>query len=210
MITDNIKVIVFDFDGTLVESNKPKYDAFFKLFPNDDYHRGIISGVLSTDLEKSRYVILKHIIDKLGVSNEKKPEDWVASLAEKYNDLVIQVAKTCDEKPGAKEVLDKLSTRYHLYLSSTTPEEPLKEIINYRNWSGYFIDIYGYPRKKPETILEILQKESVDNKEIIVVGDGESDRTSASETGCQFYHINENNSLEKVLKEYIKGRFYGN
>ncbi len=33
----SIKVIVFDFDGTLVDSNELKYNSYFKLFP-DDHH----------------------------------------------------------------------------------------------------------------------------------------------------------------------------
>ena len=148
-----ISVVVFDFDGTLVESNRLKYDAFFDLFPHDAYHAKIISQVLAASGEESRYRILEKILQKLKTTPTVRLEDTVQKLASRYNDIVVEGAKTCPECPGAETLLQELFSRYALYLSSTTPEEPLREVLSFRNWSGYFKDIFGYPRKKPETAL---------------------------------------------------------
>ena len=103
-----IKVIVFDFDGTLIDSNELKYDAFFKLFPSGDYQKKIVTEVLSEFFQESRYVILREIIKKVnsGIINEGELDNRVNELATEYNDLVVAGAKHCKEKPVAKEVLE--------------------------------------------------------------------------------------------------------
>ncbi|MEF9438499.1 MAG: HAD family hydrolase, partial [Candidatus Mariimomonas ferrooxydans] len=119
--------------------------------------------------------------------------------AETHNTIVVSEAKTCKEKPGAKKTLDFLGRRFPLYLSSTTPEAALREIVKDRKWDTCFCDIFGYPREKANTLLEVMKKEQVNADEVLVVGDGESDRLSASETGCRFFYIEPNNMLENLL-----------
>lgn len=184
-----IRVIVFDFDGTLVESNRLKYEAFFRLFPDDANHKAVVRQVLAEDLEASRYVILKKILLRL-----KEPADSIAAsverLAGQYNDLVVEGAKTCPQCSGAERILRQLSADYALYLSSTTPEEPLRDIIQFRRWTQFFTTIFGYPRRKAESLREILEQQQVDPSQVLVVGDGESDHASAQEVGCEFFSVN--------------------
>ncbi len=198
---DIIKVIVFDFDGTLIDSNKLKYDAFFSLFPKDDFHKRIVTDVLGQSYEESRYIILRKIVRRIVDQSLQSIENEVNTLSRKYNSLVLSGAKHCNEKLNAEEVLDSLSLKFPIYLSSTTPETSLKEIVGYRKWTNYFRDIFGYPRKKSETLLEIIRREQVKSDEILVIGDGESDRQSAFETGCRFFQINGNTSLKTLIIE---------
>ena len=199
----SIKVIVFDFDGTLIDSNQLKYEAFFKLFPSDALQTKIVTEVLSEIIEESRYVILREIIKRLNPEvNEDELDNNVQVLATKYNVIVVDGAKHCKEKPGAKEVLESLSKRYKLYLNSTTPETSLKDIVKHRKWGKYFCDIFGYPNDKTVVLLNIIKKESINPDELLVVGDGMSDMDSSKRTGCKFFPINRSNSLQKLLYYY--------
>jgi len=183
-----IRSIVFDFDGTLIDSNRLKYDAYFELFPDEDRHVRIIRDVLSESFEQTRYAILEEILRRLGVSK----------LAERYNDIVVAGAKTCPEKAGTEEALKKFAPMYRIYVNSTTPDASLKEIIRFRKWKGYFCGIFGYPHEKPETLLRIMALEKLRSDEVLVVGDGESDRKSAVENGCPFVHVAEGFSFEQI------------
>lgn len=185
-----IQVIVFDFDGTLVESNQLKYEAFFDLFPRDEQHISVIRQVLSVHREESRYVILEKIL-KLVEQDADDRREKIARLADRYNQIVLDGAKTCPEIPDAERVLQQLHARFALYVSSTTPEVALCEIINFRGWSGYFRETFGYPRKKSETLRDIMRREQAQPQQILVVGDGESDKMSARETGCEFFSVKE-------------------
>ena len=183
-----IKVLVFDFDGTLVDSNQVKYDAYFDLFPRDERHADVIRDVLRTDFEASRYVILAKILDRLGVAPTQRAER-VQALAEQYNTLALAGVKTCPVCHGAEAVLQAFQFTYAVYLSSTTPADALREIVAFREWTGYFREIFGHPRQKAATLREILQREHVQPENVLVVGDGESDRHAAQETGCRFFNV---------------------
>ena len=196
-----VKVIVFDFDGTLIDSNQLKYDAFFELFSSKNHHKQIIKNVLNEILEESRYVILREIIKRLNTEmHEDELDDRVQKLANRYNKIVVDGAKHCKEKPGAKEVLESLSKRYNLYLNSTTPETSLKDIVKHRKWENYFCDIFGYPNDKTSVLLDIIKTESINPDELLVVGDGKSDRDSANSVKCAFLQINNDNSLMELLE----------
>ena len=198
-----IKIIVFDFDGTLIDSNRLKYDAFFELFTDDRTHVPTIRKVLSETKEQSRFVILEKILRRLGDDKGNELSRKIKELAARYNDIVLTGAKTCSEMPGAGNLLRSLCQRYRLYVSSTTPEAPLKEIVQFRGWADLFVDVFGYPCRKSETIQQIFKRENVVASEVLVVGDGESDRQSAVDNGCYFVHVKEDFRL-KDLEEIIK------
>jgi len=197
-----IKVIVFDFDGTLVDSNRLKYDTFFDLFPSDDFHNRVINDVLTKLGEESRYIIISEILNRIESSNngslssKKLTED----LVNKYGARVMAGLRNCNEKPRAGKILKQLSAKYPLYLSSTTPEADLRKIVKYKRWGNIFCDIFGYPNKKTSTLFKIIKRESIVPNNVLVVGDGESDKVSAFTAGCKFYHINKDGLLDDLNK----------
>ena len=56
----NIKVFVFDFDGTIVDSNRLKDEAYFELFPVSPKAKEIIAGYKGC--RKTRYQIIREIL----------------------------------------------------------------------------------------------------------------------------------------------------
>jgi phosphoglycolate phosphatase len=200
-----IKVLVFDFDGTLVDSNNIKYEAYFKLFPADDPYKSIIKEVLRTDFEKSRFFIINkicQIINETLFNNSNKFDQ--NELFQEYSDYVLDGVKKCPEITGATNLLKFLKDKYRLYLSSTTPETFLREILTYRDIQKYFVEIYGYPKVKNAVLKEIMEKESIDNsKALLVVGDGKTDEESAKFNFANYLKVEPSINLEKEVKKFL-------
>lgn len=195
-----IETIVFDFDGTLVDSNRLKRRAFYQIFPDGERYQEVINQVLGVMNERPRFHILREILVRLAQDGSEAIEARLSALTEEYNSLVVYGAKTCSEMPGATKALEYLNEKYALYLSSTTPEEPLREIIADRGWLHFFKDVFGYPRQKNETLVEIMSAESVLPAEMLVIGDGESDRRSARSLGSLFFPIDQDHDLNDLIK----------
>jgi phosphoglycolate phosphatase-like HAD superfamily hydrolase len=197
---DAVKTIVFDFDGTLVQSKMIKLQAWHEVFNEDEALQAAIYVILDRYAELSRYIIIRKILEHVygdslsdGVFSDK-----IALYAQRYNSLVLSAVKTCAEMPGATMLLDDLSRELPLYCFSHTPETKLQEIIRYRGWETYFKEIYGYPRKKEETIDWIQTSEQILPQELLVVGDGLSDKAAADSIGAQFVMISDNEDLAKI------------
>jgi phosphoglycolate phosphatase-like HAD superfamily hydrolase len=198
----DIKTLIFDFDGTLILSNDLKYNAYFEIFPDDTFHREMIVKVLKNCFESSRFTILEKILGALHADdyNSESIGEQLLKLADHYNAIVLEGAQKCSAMPGALKVLEILSPIYPLYLSSTTPEAELIEIIRYRGWEKYFKSIYGYPRDKAETVKMIIGMERVAPDNVLIVGDGDSDRLSAKNTGANFFHVTSQTNLIELMK----------
>ncbi len=88
-----IKVIVFDFDGTLIDSNQLKYDAYFELFDDNERDIQTIRAVLAEMYEKSRFDILEEILKRRGNDDVSLLNHKLNDLANRYNDIVLAGAQ---------------------------------------------------------------------------------------------------------------------
>ena len=196
-----IKAVIFDFDGTLVLSNHIKYDAWFDVFGSDQALLCSLKKVLATDLESSRFVIIRKVLEQaseqayIGRDLEKE----IKGFADQYNDKVLNAVKGCKEVPGAENILTELKTKVSLYCSSNTPEKDLIDILKHKKWDLFFKRVYGFPHQKNETIIRIMAKEGIPATELLVVGDGASDRVAAESVGAHFLHITEPDDLRAVV-----------
>ncbi len=187
-----VRVVVLDFDGTLIDSNQLKYNAYFTIMPDMD--SGLIEEVLGSMFEASRYDIIAEILRRgqkeyMGKGGEML-QAKVNELAREYNNIVLEGACTCSEIPGAIDILNFLhSKNIPAYVSSTTPEVFLREIVDGRGWNHFFAGVFGFPATKEETLLSIMKDHGAGPEEVLVVGDGESDRKSAEAFNTRFVPV---------------------
>lgn len=193
--------VFFDFDGTLVDSEKLKKDAFFALFPSEPEYERIVREVLREDPDGSRYAVIPSMLDRmvqkgLSVSGRNNPDALVA----RYGNLVLESVSNADEMPGAAYVLDELrKAGVQLFLCSNTPEEPLRQILIARAWLGFFDRVSGYPSKKEDFIRNLLKEKAISPYKALMVGDGPSDETAARQNSIEFRKVDGARSLDEVV-----------
>lgn len=204
----SIKAIIFDFDGTLVVSNEIKYNTYFRLFPEDIRVVEIIDTVLKSHFEKPRTDIFEILLSSFKAHDLQlglHDIGAVARLSSMYNKITVEEVKECSEVTGASRVLRDLHSKHLLFLSSTTPDSSLKEIVSYRHWDAFFSGIFGYPNEKYSTIMNIRAQYCLQPDQIVVVGDGESDRLSAERAGCHYRFVAKDCKLDLLLNDLLQG-----
>jgi len=193
----SIRAIVFDFDGTLVDSNAVKRDVFFDMF----VHRGLSRDRIGQAVDKgalvSRVEIVRDLLPALETPNFPI-EDMVKNEVEKYTLLAERAVAEAPEIFGATQLLRELAGKFPLYLSSLTSQEPLKLEIERRGWNPFFRGLSGYPNNKAVFLGNVMKELQLAPAELLSVGDGESDRLAAEETGVVYYFLRQPGDLAGI------------
>lgn len=181
---------IFDFDGTLVDSAKPKRDAFFAIFPDTPLHRAIVSGVLEEDPDGSRHRVLPLMVGRMQAAGLDRDRALVVSdLVANYGSVSEAAVKQAPELPGASALLAALSPRMQLHLCSNTPRKTVRAQVEARGWASYFATVEGHPAVKAEKVESVVRNGGFEPQRVVVIGDGISDQDAARANGCRFIAI---------------------
>ena len=193
----DIKFVVFDFDGTLVRSNRIKKMSFFRIasqFP--DGEKAMAAVYCANGL--TRHDIWRRWITEMGLDMSH-----FDLFLDQYSSEVDELVAKAPAIEGAIELLLHLKTiSVKAFLSSATPEKNLKAIVSKRGWSAFFDGIYGSPRRKDETLLDTVLPLAESPEFIAVVGDGEDDRFSAEQIGCHFFPVGQQSAGLPITAQY--------
>lgn len=198
MVPDRIRCVVFDFDGTLVQSNAIKRAGYFhaarRLGPVDD----IVAAVLG-DRGGDRYDLLRAVADTAqqegrlpGAADAGSIDALTAELVNCYTRRCERAIAACEAVRGAGPALETLRrTGRHMFINSATPQDTLTRIVRARGLGRYFHGLHGRPADKLANLAAIMRRGGYRPDTTVVVGDGEDDRLAAESAACHFVGITE-------------------
>jgi len=199
--------IVFDFDGTLVDSVDIKVSAFTNMFSSfgpeilEKVRRYQTQNGFRARTEKIRFIYKEFL--------EKKITDLeVNELCDKYSSLIEELVIGADFVPGAWEFLEKNFQKFRIFLASATPQAELDRIILKRGMLQYFTKSFGSPTTKPQAVDDILTRFELRPSEVLFVGDSVLDYEAALEKNCPFVAVSDSPNLFRVRNEFPKAIAY--
>jgi phosphoglycolate phosphatase-like HAD superfamily hydrolase len=180
-----IRCVVFDFDGTLVDSNDIKREAYYRAVEEFAGAAAILSELLAPGAAGDRYDVFRKFVERVGGDAA-----LAKTLTRRYSERCEAMISACEEIRGATECLRRLRQRgKRLYVSSGTPQVHLRPLLERRGLDRLIDGSFGGPISKVENLRTVLEQERATPEETVVVGDGLDDAWAAETVGCGFIAV---------------------
>lgn len=181
---DHYKVVVFDCDGVLLNSNRIKTDAFYAVtlkygeeFASHFRTYHVANGGIS------RYKKFDYFFASI-LQREPYPEEKENLLAD-YAAHVLDELMVCEVVEGLEE-LKAITMAADWMVASGGDQQELRQVFRARDLDKLFKrGIFGSPTPKDE-ILKTLVSEGADPLEILMIGDSAFDYRAAESVGADF------------------------
>ena len=184
-----IRCVIFDFDGTLVDSNHMKRDAFLGIAERYAAGREIMARIIDAPGLGTRDKVFEKFVAELGIAPDTR-RAAVAELVTCYTDRCFSEIRRANEIAGARAVLDRLATDgLRLFISSATPAGPLKDLVEARGLGMLMEGVFGAPESKDAHVRRIQKLAGLNLSEILYVGDSDADSHAAFEAKCRFVGV---------------------
>jgi phosphoglycolate phosphatase len=156
------KLIIWDFDGTVVDSRALMLAVFNRLAAEFRYRP-------VDDPEAARSLSTREFLRRQGISLWRLPR-----LIRRFHAAAADEAETLKLFPGLADALTGLSAAgFRLGILSSNKEDTIRRCLRANGAEGHFAFVVGYPRLfgKGKALRRIVRAERLDSSEVLYVGD---------------------------------------
>lgn len=189
-IPGNVELLVFDFDGVILDSEVVKSCVFAKIY----------------EAESEQFVnkVKEYHQDNPGVSRRDKfkifeswlgrnpPDSRFDSLCHQFKSELMTAIPQCNEIRGVRSFLEYANIELGLVciILTAAPEEEVGALVKLLDLDQFFTNVYGWPRRKVDVLEHLC--ETVPNEKILFFGDSMSDLQAAQRSAVPFVAVGSN------------------
>ena len=185
------KTIIFDCDGVLLNSNRVKAEAFYRVAK--PYGESAAQKMVDYHMENggiSRYKKFAYFLENMVTIDPNNSSSELEDLLKTYADLVLEGLLVCDIANGLQELRHKTEDSRWLIVSGGDQEE-LRFIFATRGIDQWFDGgIFGSPDAKDIIIARELSLKNIEFPALFI-GDSKYDFHVATEFSLDFVFISE-------------------
>lgn len=189
-IVRRAQALVFDFDGTLVDSNPIKWSAFEACFAEFPEHRREILTYCQGRHHIPRWEKFRHVYKQI-LKLPYSPE-IAAALHGRFAAATTRQIIDAPEVPGATRFLLAASSDHITALLSSTPHDTLLHVLEGRGWLDYFQAMQGAPVDKATWLQAFREERKLYEQDVVFFGDTPEDASAALAAGCTFVGVANN------------------
>lgn len=200
-----IKHIVFDLDGTLVDSHSTIYVSTIKTLEHFNINGSLLP---EAELKKRIGMHFKDIFEELNI-----PVQDLEEFISVYKKIYYDCMNLSVLYEGTEEVINKLKeNNYSISLLTTKGQDQAEFILNYFKIDIHFNYIMGRRpgiehKPSPEPLIKICKDLNINLSETLMVGDSELDvlcgKNAGSKTCAVTYGYREKSLLESYNPDLI-------
>jgi phosphoglycolate phosphatase-like HAD superfamily hydrolase len=183
---NNIKTILWDFDGVIMDSNSLRdrgFEEVLKTFPKTEvdalmaFHRD--NGGLS------RYVKFRYFFED--IRGETITDAEVNIWAQKFSEIMMKLLINHDLLIEETLKFIKVNAKnYNMHIVSGSDQNELRQICKALDIATYFDSIHGSPTPKNDLVADLMAIHGYDTNTCLLIGDSKNDYEAAQVNGIHF------------------------
>ena len=182
-----MKVLILDFDGTIVDSHSIKGRVFRKLYENEgEEFMTRVEDFHEAHTGRTRFEKFREFASWRGETLTPEQE---AGLGQAFHALVEAELMRAPYIEGFEDFLARIPAATRLFIVSVADAGEIADILKRRGIQDRFERIYGFVESKADTIRTIMEETGVPSDEVMYVGDAPADEEAAKEAGVPFTGI---------------------
>jgi HAD superfamily hydrolase (TIGR01549 family) len=190
-----IKVIFWDFDGVLMDSNAVRDIGFERVlseFPKEQVDQLLAFHQANGGL--SRYVKFRYFFEE--IRNESITDDEILIWAEQFSlimkELLVNPKLLIDE---TLNFVKENQGKYIMFITSGSDQNELRYLCQSMGIDHLFTSIHGSPKPKKEWVKELIDMHGYKKEECVLIGDSYNDFEAAEYSNIHFMAFNGTETL---------------